>query len=105
MTDSINDIEILIGKSITKNTTPEENKKLKSWIDSSDANQILYNQTLNVWTKSKNLFSDAEIKEDKFKIQAKINKDLRSRIQKSRKRNILYKLAAILYSMFRFLDF
>ena len=44
MTDSINDIEILIGKSITKNTTPEENKKLKSWIDSSDANQILYNQ-------------------------------------------------------------
>ncbi|MBT3384497.1 MAG: DUF4974 domain-containing protein [Prolixibacteraceae bacterium] len=96
MTDSINDIEILIGKSITKNTTPEENKKLKSWIDSSDANQILYNQTLNVWTKSKNLFSDAEIKEDKFKIQAKINKDLRSRIQKSRKRNILYKLAAIL---------
>ena len=96
MTDSIKDIEILIGKSISGNITLLEKKELKSWLATSDNNQILYNQTLKAWEKSKNLLSDSEIKEDKFKVQVEINKALRIRIQKSSKRNILYKLAAIL---------
>ena len=96
MTGSIKDIEILIGKSISGNITLVEKKELKSWIAASDTNQILYNQTLKAWAKSKNLLSGSKIKEDKFKVQVEINKDLQSQIQKSSKRNILYKLAAIL---------
>lgn len=96
MTDSIKDIEILIGKSISGNTTPIENKELKNWMAASDANQIQFNQTLKAWEKSKNLLSDSEIKEDRFKIQVDINKKLLSKFQKSKKRNLIFKIAAIL---------
>ncbi len=96
MTDSIKDIEIIIGKSISGNTTSIENKELKSWIAASDANRLLFNKTLKAWEKSKNLLSDSEIKEDKLKIQHEINKKLQLTIQKSMKRILFYKIAAIL---------
>lgn len=96
MTDLIKDIEILISKSISGNITLVEKKELKSWIAASDTNQKLYTETLKAWSKSKNILSDSEIKEDKYKVQVEINKDLQTRIQKSGKRNIIYKFAAIL---------
>jgi len=95
MTNSTKDIEILIGKSISGNATPEENKELESWKAVSDSNLKLYNRTLKTWEKSK-FISQYEVNKDKLQIQVEINKQVQFKFQKSRKRNLFYKIAAIL---------
>lgn len=96
MNDSLKNIEILIGKSVSGNATTEEKKELENWKANSKSNQLLYTQTLKVWEKSKLGLSESEIKEDKFKVQVEINKDLQIKIKKSKKRVLLYKLVAVL---------
>lgn len=96
MTESKADIEILIAKSVSGNISKKEKTELEKWLSASPENQNIYRKSIKVWKKTDGYISEDGLKSDQLKIQTSINKQLKLKLKKISRRNLIYKIAAIL---------
>jgi transmembrane sensor len=91
-----NHIDILIGKSVSGNATPEEIKELEQWKLSADANRLLFEKSQKAWEKGDNYISETSLQKDKSKLETEYNKHLSEKVRSISRQSFIYKIAAIL---------
>ncbi|MBW6480203.1 MAG: FecR domain-containing protein [Bacteroidales bacterium] len=91
-----NHIDILIGKSVSGNATPEEIKELEQWKLSAEENQLLFKKSKKAWEKSDKYISETTLQKDKSKLESEYNRSLSDRVRKMSRQSFIYKIAAIL---------
>jgi ferric-dicitrate binding protein FerR (iron transport regulator) len=91
-----NHIDILIGKSISGNATPEEIKELEQWKLSAEENQRLFNKSKKAWEKGDNYISETTLQKDKSKLETEYNNYLSAKIRRISRQSFIYKIAAVL---------
>ena len=96
MKDEYNQIDLLISKKINGEATVEETKKLNRWLDESERNIRIYEESQRIWEKSKHQLSTEEKAADLQKVKLQISKH-ESRIQvKPNRLSIFYRAAAVI---------
>jgi len=96
MENQINDIEILIVKFLSGETTPDESEELIHWIDESSANKKFFEANKRIWEKSPVYFSSSEILSDQGKIKDQIIQQLSESAKELNLSVWIYRVAAIL---------
>jgi transmembrane sensor len=94
--EAINDIDILIGKAVSGNASPEEMAQLESWLSESESNMQVWQEAVKVWEKSRMPISERELQSDRQKVNAAVSKDLQKQVRLLQRRTVLYRIAAIL---------
>ncbi len=96
MNNNISDTDILIGKSLTGNATPDERTQLESWISSSEENREQYRKTVSLWEKSKLWMSDEQIALDKSGVNLAVSRHLAGQVRRMKRQSLFLKIAAVL---------
>jgi len=91
-----NHIDILIGKIVSGNATPEEIKELEQWKISADANRLLFEKSKKAWEKGKKHIPESILLQDKSKLESEYNKYLSGKVSKISRQSFIYKIAAVL---------
>ena len=89
-------INILIGKVVSGNASPEEVREVEKWIKASDDNRKVFSKSKKAWEKSAAWISDEVVEQDKKRVQLEINKRLSRQIQRINQKSLIYKIAAII---------
>ncbi len=96
METQINEIELLIAKFLSGETTPAESEELTRWIDESSANKKLFDTNKRIWEKSPVYFSSSEIFSDQRKVKDQIIQRLSKPEEQVSLSVWMYRVAAIL---------
>jgi transmembrane sensor len=96
LNNTINNIDILIGKVISGNATSEEIAQLETWKSESLENVKIFDKSVKVWEISKSGISDNDLKKDKQTVDDSIKLYLTQKVRKIQRQSVLYKIAAIL---------
>ena len=96
MNNNISDTDILIGKSVTGNATPDELIRLELWISASGENREYYRKTVNLWEKSKLWISDEQIARDKTGVTLAVSSHLAGQLRRMKRQSLFFKIAAVL---------
>lgn len=91
-----NHIDILIGKSVSGNASPEEIKELEQWKIFADANRLLFEKSKKAWEKGEKHIPESILQQDKSKLESEYNKYLSGKVRKISRQSFIYKIAAIL---------
>lgn len=94
--NDIQHIDILIGKSVSGNATPEELKELEQWKSTADENRRQFAKSKKAWEKGEKHISESILWYDKFKLETEYNKYLSGRLGKINRQAFIYKIAAIM---------
>ncbi len=96
MDNTLTNIEILIGKSVSGNASTSEISQIEAWVAESKTNQQIYSASLKAWKTSNSWISNEKISSDKNLVQQSINKTLSVQVRKIKKQSLIYKIAAII---------
>lgn len=90
------DIDALITKAISGNAGNEEIAQLNRWLAESDDHQKIYANSLKTWHASETWLAPENVQQDKIKIITEVNRNLLFQSRKSKRRSVVYLVAAIL---------
>lgn len=96
MNENNNHIDILIGKSISGNATPEEITELEQWKSTAEENRRQFEKSKKAWEKGDNYISETTLQKDKSKLESEYNRYLSDRVRKMSRQSFIYKIAAVL---------
>jgi transmembrane sensor len=96
LNENNNHIDILIGKTISGNATPEEIQELEKWKTSAEENQLLFKKSKKAWEKGDSYISETTLQKDKSKLESEYNHYLSAKVRKMTRHSFIYKIAAIL---------
>jgi ferric-dicitrate binding protein FerR (iron transport regulator) len=91
-----NHIDILIGKTVSGNASPEEIKELEQWKISADANRLFFEKSKKAWEMGEKHIPESILQQDKSKLESEYNKYLSGKVRKISRQSFLYKIAAVL---------
>jgi transmembrane sensor len=91
-----NHIDILIGKIVSGNATPEEIKELEQWKISADENMLLFEKSKKAWEKGDKYITETNLQQDKSKLEKEYNRYLSDKVRKMSRQSFIYKIAAVL---------
>lgn len=96
MTEKYDNIDFLIAKKLSGEASEEESRQLDSWVNKSERNRKLYEESQEIWRKTKRYLSDEEKSRDLQKIKNQIaEKELKGKT-KIRRLAFLYRAAAVI---------
>ncbi len=91
-----NHIDILIGKSVSGNATPEEIKELEQWKLTAEENRRQFEKSKKAWEKGDSYIPETTLQKDKSKLESEYSRYLSEKIRKMSRQSFIYKIAAVL---------
>ncbi len=96
MSESLNHIDILIGKCVSGNATQDELQELEQWKSESKNNLSVFQAATKAWSNSQNIISEKELHNDRNDVMADILTKQSAQIRSHRLVSRWLKIAAII---------
>lgn len=96
MNGNNNYIDILVGKIVSGNATADEVNELEKCVASAEENRSLFDKSKKIWEKGDHFIPAESLQKDNASLVAEYNRYLSGKIKKTRKKSLIYRIAAIL---------